>query len=141
MNARVLIDCPKCGRKMKIPSQAGAIHITCPSCWKQWDWDEGKLGANGFFSDLTERVRGSFRPFFAGGRLSYAHLSLALVAGIAIGVALDTKLHVPRKAQAEPAFIPTERLTGESAATNILTLAPIGPKNEDELPTDIQDLK
>jgi hypothetical protein len=126
---------------MKIPNYSGTIHITCPACWKQWDWNEGKLGAIGFFSDLSERARRSFRLFFAGGRLSYAHLSIALVAGIAIGVAMDSKLHLLRKARAESVFIPTEPLTGVSAATNILTPAPIGPKIEDELPTNIQDLK
>jgi len=54
---------------------------------------------------------------------------------------MDTKLHLLRKAGAEAVFIPTELLTGESAATNILTPASLEPKIEDDLPTNIQDLK
>jgi hypothetical protein len=125
---------------MRIPSQSGTIHITCPSCWKQWDWTEGKLAGIGFLSDLSERARRSYRLFFSG-RFSCAHLAIALAAGVAIGIAIDTKLHLLRKGKAEAVFIPTEPLTGESAATNLLTPARVGPKIEDELPTNIQDLK
>ena len=33
-----IITCSKCAQKLSVPSDRGALHVTCPRCGEGWDW-------------------------------------------------------------------------------------------------------
>jgi hypothetical protein len=38
MEETAITTCPKCSRKKFVPSQSGAIQVTCPNCRTKWIW-------------------------------------------------------------------------------------------------------
>jgi hypothetical protein len=153
MSDTILLDCPKCGRKIGIPGASGTIHVTCPSCREQWDWPRRQAPAKGatrqaarvLFASFSGRIRGWWRVAVSPTRFSYAHLTVALLAGIGIGILLGTKLRIPGWSnpapQPETISIPAGLGTNELSATNILNPPGINPKIDEAIPTNLQDLE
>jgi hypothetical protein len=77
------IQCAKCGQKFRIAPSDGPVHLTCPKCAAQWDWQE---------SIPPERLGGKMSGFWRGAvlvpRLSYAGSAGVLLAGVGLGLAL-----------------------------------------------------
>jgi hypothetical protein len=154
MSATILIDCPKCARKIGIPGDSGTIHVTCPGCREQWDWPRRRTPAKGatrqaarvLLASFTGRIRGWFRAAFSSGRFSALHLAVALLAGVGLGIILGTQTRIfggpaPAPApQAEATSIPADAGMGEPGApTNILNPPGIDPKIDESFPTNVQE--
>jgi DNA-directed RNA polymerase subunit RPC12/RpoP len=156
MSANVLIDCPKCGRKIRIPSDSGTIHVTCPACGEQWDWPKRRVPSKGatrqaakdLSAALSGRLRGWWRAALSPGRFSWAQLFVAGIAGIGIGILLGGRLHIHNSpidvGPPETASLPAAPLiitnTGP-VATNILNPPGINQKTEEVIPSGVQDLQ
>ncbi|HEX3716473.1 MAG TPA: hypothetical protein VH595_00765 [Verrucomicrobiae bacterium] len=156
MSANVLIDCPKCGRKIRIPSDSGTIHVTCPACGEQWDWPTRRIPGKGttrqaakdFSAALSERLQGWWRAALTRGRFSWAQLFVAALAGIGIGLLLGVRLHTHNNpidsGPPETASLPSAPLITTNTgpvATNILNPPGINQKTEEVIPSGVQDLQ
>lgn len=40
MSDREIICCPKCGQKLRIPSELGTLKVSCPTCGESFSWDK-----------------------------------------------------------------------------------------------------
>jgi len=43
MGAIAIVACPGCGQQVRLPSDLGTIHATCPKCRSSWDWADGNI--------------------------------------------------------------------------------------------------
>src|SRR4051794_14424277 len=41
MSSAAIVECPKCGQMLAVPSDRGTIHVNCPKCGAGWDWPMG----------------------------------------------------------------------------------------------------
>jgi hypothetical protein len=152
MSDTILLDCPKCGRKIGIPGVSGTIHVTCPACKKQWDWPPSKIptvdairkATGRLLSSLSDRIAPWCRYTLSRGRFSGASLAAVMVAGIGIGFLLGDQWAIRsragRAAQAATAQIPALPDTADLAATNVPNSTGISPKIDDTIPTNLEDL-
>lgn len=152
MSDTILLDCPKCGRKIGVPGVSGTIHVTCPACKKQWDWPPSKTPTIDAVREATGRLfsgfRGRFVPWcrytLSRGRFSGVFLVAVTIAGIGIGFLLGDQWAVRsragRAAQAATAQIPALPDTADLTATNVPNSAGITPKVGDTVPTNLEDL-
>src|SRR5205085_4876804 len=37
-DAKVVVSCPRCSGRLRIPSQLGTLVVTCPNCKHRWDY-------------------------------------------------------------------------------------------------------
>jgi len=153
MSATILLDCPKCGRKIGIPGDSGTIHVTCPSCREEWDWPRRRTPSKGetreaarvLFASFSGRLRGCWRAVLSPARFSGIHLAAALLAGIGIGILLGAQFlnggGSSPAPQPETTAIPAAPIVGEPAATNILNPPGINLKIDETILTNVQDLE
>ncbi|MGA2749202.1 MAG: zf-TFIIB domain-containing protein [Verrucomicrobiota bacterium] len=145
MSSTILLACPKCGQNLRIPAQAGRIHVTCPACREQWDWPKPAAfpkhfkaqALRAFVGSAGARMRewwwvGSRRP-----RFSYAQMVLMLVAGMGLALFAGYRLGAHRASPAHPASagagLPVELPPLGPRATNPESIGDYVPKPEDLL--------
>ena len=89
MNATtILVQCPKCGQKIRIVATNDQVHITCPKCRALWDWNKGGTTGGAFREKMRGRTRDFWRAAVLQPRISFAGAAAALVAGLALGAYL-----------------------------------------------------
>jgi endogenous inhibitor of DNA gyrase (YacG/DUF329 family) len=152
MSDAILLDCPKCGRKIGIPAVSGTIHVTCPSCREQWDWPRRRApfkvmawqDVGIFFGSLPARIGRWRRTALLASRFSGGQLAGALIAGIAIGTLVEYKIanHGRSSVSVDSGTFtfPAGAVKADPATTNILDAPGIDPKIDESIPTNLQDL-
>jgi hypothetical protein len=154
MSENILIDCPRCRKKIRIPSNTGTIHVTCPACREQWDWPRPRTplkgatrhAARNLVATFSSRARGLWRGALAPGRFSWSHVIVAWAVGIGIGILVAATLHIGAKPAPPPPenpLIPFDPGLSNAApvATNILNPPGINPKADEVIPGHVQDLE
>jgi hypothetical protein len=116
MSNAILLDCPKCGRKIRISGVAGTVHVTCPACGEQWDWPKRREAKRQGVRKSRWRVE-LFRVRFSG-----AQLAAVLVAGIGIGIFAGVQFEINSisrsGAQLENPKLPVIPGTGQHAVAD-----------------------
>jgi predicted RNA-binding Zn-ribbon protein involved in translation (DUF1610 family) len=147
MSKTILLDCPKCGRKIGIPGASGTVHVTCPSCGEQWDWAKRRAPALGAKWQAARASSGPFleKAVFWFGRalfpprFSGIQVIVALVGGIGIGVMVGDKLAI-RRMDSEPdpinVSLPESPGTNYQRSVNSLEMQGVGQKNDEPFPTN-----
>jgi hypothetical protein len=149
MRDTILLDCPKCGRKIGIPGAPETIHVTCPTCGEQWDWPlrgasarrvkrerAGRLAAQ-----FSRRISDWYGATVSRVRFSGAQLAIALIAGIGIGVLLGFRaaLHSASVSgpQPEPLALPGAPDAGMPGTnlhdTNMTNFQDLKPESAEDL--------
>jgi endogenous inhibitor of DNA gyrase (YacG/DUF329 family) len=112
MSNTILLDCPQCGRKIRIAGASGTIHVTCPGCGEQWDWPSRGAGSR----QSASRGWSALLKM----RFSAAQLAVALVVGIGIGILAGVQYELYNIASSEPdpesLALPSVPSPGEPAA-------------------------
>jgi hypothetical protein len=131
MSDAILLDCPKCGRKIGIADASGTIHVTCPSCKAQWDWDNGRAAAMGAkwrsgkrqFTGIARRAANWCQAVLLPPRFSFVQVGIALICGVGIGLLAGIWLGM-RSTSSDPQTEPTAGEVGVagSSSTNIFEL-------------------
>jgi hypothetical protein len=157
MSENVLLDCPKCGQKFRIPAASGTVHVTCPKCREEWDWPRrGPFGkgatrraAKNFFATLFGRSKSLRQNAFTLPRFTWAQLIVAWLGGIGVGILVAVLFHLQPKQTATPPVepppapaVPTLSITNAApVATNILNPPGINQKTDEAIPGSVQDLQ
>ncbi|MGA2175377.1 MAG: hypothetical protein ABSH38_10385 [Verrucomicrobiota bacterium] len=146
--ATLLIRCPQCGLKFRVVTSYGTIHVTCPGCRAQWDWQESGSPAKPALGPLVRAVlgkmRGQMRDFWQVAvlrpRLSYAGSAVVLLAGLGLGVYFGHGQRTPAASESPPPLAFTNlppligpvKPSGTNRATNageILPMEALLPSN------------
>jgi serine/threonine protein kinase len=43
MDKKTVVACPKCARRLYVPTMQGKLRVTCPACREAWDWPESNF--------------------------------------------------------------------------------------------------
>lgn len=64
MRTTTIVACPKCGQRIGIPEDSNTVHVTCPKCTAEWDWQA--QGSSGRSTTSTRAAKPRHRPAQTG---------------------------------------------------------------------------
>jgi len=91
MSSTAIIKCPKCGQKLRVPSDRGPVYVTCPKCGVGGVWPKGSTAILTVVTDVDNKsprgkpVARKYRSHRPARRWVGFYTSIGVVILLAVG--------------------------------------------------------